>query len=524
MFSVRLNGKTIEVRSELPAIRRDHVVLEGIAPNGAPARVTLDGRRAAKGKLGELLLVQASEVTVRWLRFTGVDARLNPNVGVTALIVGQGHAATAAPFSPGSRIANLQIVDDVFDNRGTGQTVLPGNALTVGTDGSAGANTHIRAVTIARNTFRNYSHDALAVLEASSGDTASGVVILDNTFERTAIAIELGASRNASRVTGTRIIGNTITAGHSAGGGIVGGGINLDMNGTNGTIDQTLIEDNVISGQVGPLNLDAAASLRGLPSPAGDVISNTRIVNNVIGPGVGGIGIAGGNTTSSPPSRVSGVTIENDTFVGDQSGNLFAALPNGPGASGNQITGVTVRNSILYEPLGMPIYVSSGPLVNQPPDVVMNSLIIGSGWGASNGNVGFVDEATGDYQLAAGSPAINAGSAIGAPSDDLDGALRDGQPDIGAFEYGAIPRPLLTVTAEQLGGSGTVTTSPAAITCGTSCSARFDANATVMLTAKPDRASRLLGWQHGCSGKGRCTIRLNSAKSITARFAPKLPK
>jgi len=33
MFSAALNGKTIEVRSELPAIRRDHLVLEGVAPH-----------------------------------------------------------------------------------------------------------------------------------------------------------------------------------------------------------------------------------------------------------------------------------------------------------------------------------------------------------------------------------------------------------------------------------------------------------------------------------------------------------
>lgn len=42
---------------------------------------------------------------------------------------------------------------------------------------------------------------------------------------------------------------------------------------------------------------------------------------------------------------------------------------------------------------------------------------------------------TGDYHLQPGSPAINAGSSIGAPSVDLDGILRDAYPDIGAYEY-----------------------------------------------------------------------------------------
>ena len=527
MFSAALNGKTIEVRSELPAIRRDHFVLEGVAANGASARVTLDGRGAARTRLGELLLVQASEVTVRWLRFAGVDARLNPTVGVTAVIVGQGRAFGAPPFSPGSRIANVQIVDDVFDNGGVpgrGPAVLRGNGLTVGTDGSAGANTHIRAVTIARNTFRNYNSDALAVLESSSGDTGSSVVISDNTFERTAVAIELGVGGNAPRLTGTRIIGNTITAGATTGKGTTGVGISLDTNARYGTIDQTLIEDNVI--WRGGITLEAAAAVPGLPSSVGDVISNTRIVNNVIGPGVGGIYLEGGDRTSSPLSRVSGVTIENDTIVSNQgNASLFSSVPNGPGARGNKITDVTVRNSICYQPSGPPIIVNSGPPVVQlPPDVLMNSLISGPGWAGQNGNISgdpkFVDDAGGDYHLTAASPAINAGATIGAPGYDFDGAWRDAQPDIGAFEFGAVPRPLVSVIAEQLGGSGTVTSSPAGINCGTVCSAHFDPNTTVTLTAKPGKGSRFLGWQNGCSSAARCTITLNSAISVTARFTP----
>ncbi|MCZ7568565.1 MAG: right-handed parallel beta-helix repeat-containing protein [Ardenticatenaceae bacterium] len=41
-----------------------------------------------------------------------------------------------------------------------------------------------------------------------------------------------------------------------------------------------------------------------------------------------------------------------------------------------------------------------------------------------------------DAHLLASSPAIDAGTGVGAPSDDFDGRLRDAAPDIGAYEYG----------------------------------------------------------------------------------------
>ena len=145
------------------------------------------------------------------------------------------------------------------------------------------------------------------MLESSSGDTASGVVISDNTFERIAIAIEMAVGGKASRLTGTRITGNTITAGIPTVFGTTGGGIYLDTIARNGTIDQTLIEDNAISR--GGIGLQCRSRLPGFdPAPLGDVISNTRIVNNVISPIHGIIYVEGGveparRPVASPGSR-----------------------------------------------------------------------------------------------------------------------------------------------------------------------------------------------------------------------------
>ena len=522
MFSAALNGRTIDVLSELPPIRRGHVVLEGVAPNGSPARVTIDGGRARLNTLDELLLVQGSEVVVRWLRFTGMNPTGNHTFQEPAIYVigGQGFALTPGPTRP--RLANVQIVDDVFDSRGisfSDQSMVGPSGVIV----FAGPNAQMSGITIARNTFLHQtgSSDSVGVWANSSGARISGVTVENNTFDQDANAVELAYTKRSPRLSGTRIIGNTIMRG--------GNGITIDGNAENGTIDGTLIEGNSISDTSLAINLDACAFDPRLAKNAfNDVISNTQIVNNDIRDPDTGIRLAGGNTTTCA-SRVTAVTIENDTLVKDvpassQPGNLFTATPNGPGASGSRITGVIVRNSILYQPFGTPIAQMTQPVISQPPDVVTNSLISGPGWAGTNGNITgdpkFVDEPGGDYHPAAGSPAIDAGTTIGAPSDDLDGARRDTQPDIGAFEFGGIPRPALTVTAEQLGGSGTVTSSPAGIDCGTTCSARFDPNTSVTLTATPDRGSRFLGWQHGCSGVARCTVALSSAESVTARFAP----
>lgn len=61
-----------------------------------------------------------------------------------------------------------------------------------------------------------------------------------------------------------------------------------------------------------------------------------------------------------------------------------------------------------------------------------------AGSGTVNANpllVQYVANGTGNYHLAAGSTAINAGAPQGAPTTDCDGVARTGNPDIGAYEY-----------------------------------------------------------------------------------------
>src|SRR5207247_2272940 len=81
---------------------------------------------------------------------------------------------------------------------------------------------------------------------------------------------------------------------------------------------------------------------------------------------------------------------------------------------------------------------------------------------------------------------------------------------------------LYTLTVTKAGsGSGTVTSSPAGINCGATCSASFASGTSVTLTATPASGSVFGSWSGaGCSGTGSCVVTMNAAQSVTATFLP----
>lgn len=84
--------------------------------------------------------------------------------------------------------------------------------------------------------------------------------------------------------------------------------------------------------------------------------------------------------------------------------------------------------------------------------------------------------------------------------------------------------PTHVLAVEKTGdGTGRVRSLPAGIDCGSTCSADFDAGATVALTATPGNGSSFAGWSGACSGTGTCTVTMSEARSVTARFAVAAP-
>jgi M6 family metalloprotease-like protein len=77
----------------------------------------------------------------------------------------------------------------------------------------------------------------------------------------------------------------------------------------------------------------------------------------------------------------------------------------------------------------------------------------------------------------------------------------------------------LTVTRSG-SGAGNVTSVPAGIACGATCTFGFDSGTQVTLTATPEGASTFTGWLGKCTGRLACVVTVSAASSVSATFAP----
>jgi hypothetical protein len=139
----------------------------------------------------------------------------------------------------------------------------------------------------------------------------------------------------------------------------------------------------------------------------------------------------------------------------------------------------------------------------------------------------FVNAASGNYHLSSASACIDAGTDAGAPLADFEGDIRpvdgDGDAvattDIGADEYEVAP----VLSVYRTGsGTGTVTGSSAGLDCGINCARTYSFGSKVTkvtLKAKPDEGSTFKGWSGDCTGTKKCTVSMDSNRSVVAEFA-----
>lgn len=250
--------------------------------------------------------------------------------------------------------------------------------------------------------------------------------------------------------------------------GLLGGGLGfLVSNGTmKADIENSVLDDNFsTAGGAGFLN-----SSSGLMEVS---ISSSKIQNNIgqfNGGGFYNFNVGSGdisfseenclfynNSTSdlggailnlSTAGNTLSFTSKNSTYVDNEAKNggvIYASLGND--ASSSQV----IDNSIFWNNIastsGKTFYQKDASLSINHSLVLESSCIdLDQGEGTHGINCGagmiynqdplFIDEANQVLNLGCGSPAINQGVSAGAPGADINGFLRTGNPDLGAYEFG----------------------------------------------------------------------------------------
>jgi uncharacterized repeat protein (TIGR02543 family) len=125
--------------------------------------------------------------------------------------------------------------------------------------------------------------------------------------------------------------------------------------------------------------------------------------------------------------------------------------------------------------------------------------------------VGPTNPTTTTATTAAATTAARAAAASPAPGVSV---LLNGSAAGGAF----------TLTVEKTGGGrGRVTSTPAGLDCGTTCSSSYAAGTLVTLTATPGINSTFTGWSGACTGTAAtCTVLMTEARSVTATFTARM--
>ena len=79
--------------------------------------------------------------------------------------------------------------------------------------------------------------------------------------------------------------------------------------------------------------------------------------------------------------------------------------------------------------------------------------------------------------------------------------------------------PSYTLSVSKTGG-GTVTSSPAGISCGLTCSVSYNSGTAVSLTATAAAGFTFTGWSGDCSGASNpCTVSMTAARTVSASFS-----
>lgn len=114
---------------------------------------------------------------------------------------------------------------------------------------------------------------------------------------------------------------------------------------------------------------------------------------------------------------------------------------------------------------------------------------------------------------------LYSGSVIGNSSNRNNDALNASANAIANYRTSEVPN---TLSVSKAGtGSGTVTSNPAGINCGSDCSEPYTSGTQVTLTATPSAGHHFAGWGSSCAASGlamTCRVTVSGSAQVSATF------
>ncbi|MBP6003015.1 MAG: VCBS repeat-containing protein [Pyrinomonadaceae bacterium] len=472
--------------------------------------------------------------TVKWDSTNGgagipLTISAAPGVIVTGLAAGNGFQITSHSY----------IVVDGFtvsNTAGYGIYAIASNHLTISnnhvisagtaTSGNTRAGIYINnstdSVIEGNITERNSSHGIMLTSGASNNMVSHNISFGNaSEFQRDACGIDL-----VNNSISNTIIHNITYSNEDTGLNFYSGSSNNQVvgnvtygNGDHG-IDNNAAPNNTIVGNTVHGNVTVGINIEGATAPGsgGATVRNNILMNNGLlrqDDGSTSTGYAG-NIEVDPRSLVGTALDHNQYYLTPAEGGTIQVIWNGTSYTTLAAFQSAVPGQEANAIVGDPLFTSRTPIGVRPHTAPYNVAIN-----------------AGDYHINAGSPAIDSADsdAPNEPTFDLDGNARVDDPlvtntgsgtraydDRGAYEYQPPATYLLSV-AKTGTGSGTVTSEPTGIDCGSTCSASYPVSTPVTLSAAAGTGSTFTGWSgEGCSGTDTCQVTMNTAKSVSANF------
>ncbi len=266
-------------------------------------------------------------------------------------------------------------------------------------------------------------------------------------------------------------------------------------------------------------NTSVTANYNRTPSISGNVGVGGAVLNRTGGSPV--VADASGNYTITVPSGWSGTVTpvklgytftpasRNHTNVAaDLPGQNFTAAP---GNTPPVIVGGTFANvTMSMNGTPTPFALTLNAVDFDPSDTLTWSISSAAAHGIASAS------GTGTSKAVSYTPTTDY-----AGSDSFVVQVSDGTAtDTITINVTIVAAPIYTLSVSKIGtGSGTLASIPTGIDCGATCSASFNYNSSVTLTATPATGSSFTGWSGaGCTGTGTCVVTMGGARTVTATF------